>query len=408
MVPRLRGNWSPPGDKSMTHRALILSSIAEGRSHLYHALNAQDTLATASCLRSLGIKMEMGSQKIAVIGQGLCGLKEPSRILDCKNSGTSLRLLTGLLSAQKFESILTGDASLRKRPMGELVSVLTSWGASIQLSSRKTAPVKIKKPIQKPKLLKIKFSYSSAQYKSALLLAGLYLDRLPQITETFSSRDHTERLLKRMGIPPRADNLYIPGDLSSAAPILALATLLPGSNVKIQQVGLNPGRLGFVSILQKMGGHIEITKQEEDYEPWGDMVVQSARLKAIHVTPEMSMRAIDELPLVCLLATQAEGVTRVEGASSLRFKESNRLQLTYLTLKKIGAKIQVTPDGFRISGPTRLSGGKVSTQKDHRMAILFSVAQYVTSGDLKLEETRSIANSFPDFKKTLNRLCEKN
>ncbi|MBI3017062.1 MAG: 3-phosphoshikimate 1-carboxyvinyltransferase, partial [Deltaproteobacteria bacterium] len=326
LVPKLhkiQGDFEPPADKSISHRALILASLAEGRSHIKNFLRAEDCLATARALKMMGVEIIEDKEGLQVVGKGHWGLKKPSHVLDVANSGTTLRLLTGLLSAQKFSSVITGDRSLVRRPTGELLKLLRSMGAHLQADKDAYAPIHIYPAQESLKALFCEPSQASAQIKSALLLAGLYAEGVTEIQETIQTRDHTERLLRYMGAsistserrvqlrgaplqgsPLQARSIDIPGDLSSASFLIALAVMLPNSKLEIPSVGLNPTRMGFLEVMASMGASLHITNKNEDsYEPIGSLEISSSSLTSTKISGVLSVRTMDELPLVVLLAT---------------------------------------------------------------------------------------------------------
>ncbi len=416
-LPKLQGCFNPPADKSISHRALILASLAEGTSTLKNFLKSEDCLATARALKMMGVEIIEEGSELYVIGKGLWGLKKPSHVLDVANSGTTLRLLTGLLSAQKFSSVLTGDCSLVRRPSGELLKLLRSMGAHLQAKEDTYAPIHIYPPQEPLKGIFYEAIHPSAQLKSALLLAGLYAEGLTGIRETIPTRDHTERLLRYFGAslsaengriqlqgsgPLHAQSISIPGDLSSASFLIALATLLPHSSLKLSSVGINPTRMGFLDILTSMGASFRITKENDDtYEPRGSLEVSSSSLTATRVFGALSVRAIDELPVVALLATQAQGETRISDAKALRTKECDRIDATTQELRRMGAQIEEQEDGWAILGPTRLTGTFVKSYGDHRIAMTLILAGMIAEGETQIDSIECVSVSFPNFLQTL-------
>ncbi len=422
LIPKIRslkGRFVPPGDKSISHRALILSSIAEGKSELIHFLKAEDTVATARALKMMGVEITEGRNKLVVQGRGLLGLRKPSNVLDVTGSGTSLRLLTGLLVPQKFSSILTGDDTLVRRPMKELMNILRSMGANLEgHGDGETAPIYIYPVSQKLKGIICEPSVASAQLKSSVLLAGLYAEGATEIKEPIPTRNHTEILLSSMGAvienfegrmmlrPTKlvGQKITIPGDFSSAAFLLAAATLLPQSEIEVDEVGLNPTRTGFLDILKDMGVTLMVDPILNLNESRGRVFVKSSSLKAVTVSRELTVRSIDELPLVALLATQAEGKTQILNAHALRHKESNRIQALTSELSKMGAKICELEDGLSIDGPTPLIGTKVRSYGDHRIAMTLFLAGLIAEGDTEIDSMASISKSFPNFLPELQKL----
>ncbi|MPZ22805.1 MAG: 3-phosphoshikimate 1-carboxyvinyltransferase [Dehalococcoidia bacterium] len=414
-APRLRGAIVVPADKSISHRAVILGALASGESRVANFLGAADCLSTLRCIIALGVEVELDLDSLLrVRGRGLSWLREPSDVLDCGNSGTTMRLMSGLLSGRPFRSILTGDASLRSRPMMRVVEPLNSMGAEIHAHSTGTAPL----TVNGGNLHGISYAspIASAQVKSALLLAGLEAEGDTRIAEPQRSRDHTERMLSAMGaqviIGP--DNsvtitgsdspmleplsMTVARDISSAAPWMVAAACHKDADLTITGVGVNETRTGIIEILGAMGARVELMSQRgEGGEPVADIRVSSSSLQATDVGSSSIPRAIDELPLVALAATQAEGRTTVRGAAELRVKESDRLAGTAAILGAMGASIEVTNDGWVIDGPTPLSGASVTAGSDHRMAFLAAIAGLVATGETMVEGAETAAISYPGF-----------
>lgn len=418
----MRGQVRMPGDKSITHRALLLSSISEGTSRISGLLHADDCLATLRAVESLGIKVErVGATMVLVHGQGLNGLQEPGDLLDCSRSGTTMRLLAGLLAGQPFLSVLTGDVQLRRRPMARVVDPLRLMGATVLGRDGGRRPPLA---IQGGCLEGIEYAMpvASAQVKSALLLAGLYASSPTTLCEPGPARDHTERMLLAMGarlevanralrIEPgerlQAMDVTVPGDFSAAAFILAAATLVPGSDIVVEGVGVNPTRTGFLDVLQAMGA--DVTLQDERSvggEPVADLVVCTSDLRGVEVSGDLVVRAIDEFPILAVVATQAHGETIVRDAAELRVKETDRIASTVGELRRLGAEIEALPDGFVVRGPTRLQGGMAHSHGDHRLAMSLAVAGLVALGETTVENADCIGDSFPGFSATLAQLRE--
>lgn len=415
----LKGAVSPPGDKSISHRAIILGSIGRGKTQVSNFCSGEDTARTIGAFRSLGIKVAGGGSEYVVWGKGLNGLQEPRNIIDAGNSGTTTRLLTGLLGGQDFFSIITGDDSLRKRPMKRITDPLRAMGAKIDGREQGDfAPLAIRGGSLTP--LNYKTPVASAQIKSALLLAGLYADGVTEVTEPAPSRDHTERMLEAMGAVIRREgtavrvegaptlepfSLFVPGDLSSAAFFIVGATLLPGSQVVVRNVGTNPLRTGVLSILEKMGAHVEIVEpKEEAGEPLADLLVESSPLKAVEIKGDMIPRAIDEIPILAVAAAKAEGTTVIRDAKELRVKETDRIKAIVSGLRRFGVTVEEFDDGMAITGQQELRGATVSSYGDHRVAMAFIIAGLTASGETKVEDTASIATSFPEFMESLESL----
>ena len=419
-VSKLKGNVFIPGDKSISHRSLILGSIAQGETRIYNFLNSLDCLKTLECMQALGAEIELGKDNsVKIKGKGLYGLKEPKDILDVGNSGTTIRLLAGLLSGQDFYSVLNGDASVRKRPMKRVVEPLRLMGADIWgRKDGQFAPLSIKGSKLNP--FQYTLPVASAQVKSALLLAGLYAAGGTIIKEPLLTRDHTEKMLEiiRADIkisPPeikikggkelRGTDIFIPGDISSSAYFIAAASILRDSQIIIKQVGVNPTRTGIIEILKKMGTKIDIlNSQIKSNEPQADLMIEYSKLKGVEIKKENVPFLIDELPLIAVVATQAQGKTVVSGARELRVKETDRIKAIVSELKKMGADIEEREDGFAVNGPTRLQGAVCESYNDHRIAMSLAVAALLAEGKTVIKNSECIDISFPGFEKTLQNL----
>jgi len=419
-VKNLKGDISVPGDKSISHRSLILGSIAQGETRIYNFLDSLDCLRTLECMRALGVEIKKVSNNFLKIkGKGLYGLEEPKDVLEVGNSGTTIRLLAGLLSGQKFYSVLNGDDSIRKRPMKRVVQPLRLMGANIWgREDGELTPLSIKGNRIKP--LCYTLPVASAQVKSALLLAGLYTNGEIVIKEPLPTRDHTERMLKIMQAdikicPPKikirggrelkGTDIFVPGDISSAAYFIIAASMLKDSQVIIKQVGFNPTRIGIVKILNKMGAKIDILNHQiKSNEARVDLKIEYSELKGLEVTKENVPFLIDELPLIAVLATQAQGETVVSGAKELRVKESDRIKAIVSELKKMGTDIKEKDDGFIVRGPSKLHGAVCDSYNDHRIAMSLAVAALLAEGKTIIKNSECIDISFPGFKKTLQKL----
>jgi 3-phosphoshikimate 1-carboxyvinyltransferase len=419
-VNKLKGNISVPGDKSISHRSLILGPISQGETRIYNFLNSLDCLKTLECMQALGAEIELGKDNsVKIEGKGLYGLKEPKDILDVGNSGTTIRLLAGLLSGQDFYSVLNGDDSIRKRPMKRVVEPLRLMAADIWgRKDGQFAPLSIRGNKLNP--LHYTLLVASAQVKTALLLAGLYTNGETVVKEPLPTRDHTERMLEIMQAdlkisPPeikvmgrkelRGTDIFIPGDISSAAYFIAAAGMLRDSQIIIKQVGVNPTRIGVIEILKKMGTKIDILNyQIKSNEPRADLKIEYSELKGIEIKEEMVPLLIDELPLIAVVATQAHGKTLVSGARELRVKESDRIKAIVSELKKMGADIEEEEDGFTVNGPTRLQGAFCESYNDHRIAMSLAVAALLAEGKTIIKNSECIDISFPGFEKTLRKL----
>jgi len=419
-VNQLKGNIFVPGDKSISHRSLILGSIAQGETRVYNLLNSLDCLRTLDCMQALGVKIELDvDNSVNIKGKGLYGLQEPKDILDVGNSGTTVRLLTGLLSGQNFYSVLNGDNSIRKRPMKRVAQPLRLMGADIWgREDGHFAPLSIRGSKLNP--FQYTLPVASAQVKSALLLAGLYATGETVIREPLSTRDHTERMLEIMqadikisppeikikgGTELRSTDIFIPGDISSAAYFIAAASILRDSRIIIKQVGVNPTRTGIIEILKKMGTKIDILNyQIKSNEPRADLMIEYSKLKGVEIKKENVPFLIDELPLIAVVATQAQGKTVVSGARELRVKESDRIKAIVSELKKMGADIEEEEDGFTVNGPTRLQGAVCESYNDHRIAMSLAVAALLAEGKTVIKNSECIDISFPGFENTLQNL----
>lgn len=422
----LRGTISVPGDKSITHRAIILSALAEGDSLITGYCRGEDCLNTARAFRAMGVRIDEQPDRLRVYGKGLWGLSEPEQPIDCGNSGTGIRLLTGLLAGQDFFTVLTGDESVRRRPMGRVVKPLREMGASI--AGRKggeLAPLAVTG--SRLRGIAYRSPVASAQVKSSLLLAGLYAEGTTRITEPRPSRDHTERIFRYFGIPVTvegssvslpgrpigwggAKELAVPGDLSAAAFFLVGATIVPGSDVTITGVGVNPTRSGLLEILSEMGANIHVTNQREEAgEPVADLHVRAASLRGIRIGAERIPQTIDEFPILCVAAAVAEGDTIVTGATELRVKESDRIATMAAELKKMGVTTTETPDGLIIQGSRdrRFRGASCTSHGDHRVAMSLAIAGLIADAPSRIEETACIETSFPGFDDKVSELLTK-
>jgi 3-phosphoshikimate 1-carboxyvinyltransferase len=407
----LRGHIRVPGDKSISHRALLLGAIADGESRVRNFLPAADCLVTLRCLRALGVEIEeLDSTTLIVHGRGLRGLRPPDGPLNCESSGTTMRLLAGILAGQPFPATLTGSPQLLHRPMGRVVIPLRQMGAHIA-DTDGHAPLHI----QSGHLRGTDYTLpvASAQVKSAILLAGLYADGPTVVHEPGPARDHTERMLQAMGCELQIANhklqitscehlkaldLLVPGDVSSAAFLMVAAVLMPGSEVVIEGVGVNPTRTGLQDVLRRMGAEVTLTSERmASGEPVADLTVRSGTLRGVEVSGETVVRMIDEFPVLAVAATQARGTTLVRDAAELRVKESDRIATVVVELRRLGARIEERPDGFIIHGPTPLEGMVAQSHGDHRLAMALVMAGLLADGETIVRETNCIADSFPGF-----------
>lgn len=412
----LQGEITPPGDKSISHRALIFSSLAAGRSELSGLLESEDTLATLRACEQLGAVVTRSPGRIFITGTGGSFKPPTNGLLDMGNSGTAMRLLAGVLSGQDFDSTLSGDESLNSRPMRRIVVPLTMMGADITASEGGTAPLFIR-ACRGLQGIEYVSPVASAQIKSCVLLAGLFASGTTRVQEPHLSRDHTERMLPIFGVKLpapcsvtggsklKASQFAVPGDISSAVFTLAAAAMTPGSEVLVRQVGLNPTRTGFLRCLEAMGAQVTITNQSaQSTEPVGDIrLVFSDRLKAIDVPESLVPDMIDELPLLMALAVTASGVTRIRGAAELRVKESDRLAVMATGLSKLGVELREYPDGIDIRGG-KVNGGQVDSEGDHRCAMSFAVLGLIASNRVQIEDAEFIATSYPGFTRDMVQL----
>jgi len=418
----VRGEIAVPGDKSISHRSIMLGAIANGITTVRGFLRGEDNLSTMHAFRAMGVEIDDDGETIRIAGRGLHGLKEPGDVLDCGNSGTTIRLITGLLSGQSFFSVVTGDQYLRKRPMKRVVEPLSRMGARIAGRSGGTlAPLAINGGSLKG--IDYQSPVSSAQIKSSLMLAGLYADGETTVSEPSLSRDHSERMFQlfgaslvrndngvtvRGGAELTAQEVTVPGDISSAAFFIVAALITPHSELLIKNVGVNPSRTGVIDILQAMGGDIQLLdKRDVSGEPVADILVRSSRLKGIAIAGGVVPRAIDEFPAVCVAAARAEGVTTVRDAGELRVKETDRITAMAGNLRKLGVTVTECQDGMDITGSDRLLGGTVDSSGDHRIAMSMSVAALVASSAITVTDIACVATSFPNFFQLLEKVASK-
>jgi 3-phosphoshikimate 1-carboxyvinyltransferase len=408
----VRGEIVVPGDKSISHRSIMLGAIANGVTTVRGFLRGEDNMSTMHAFRAMGVDINDDGETIRITGRGLHGLQEPGDVLDCGNSGTTIRLITGLLSGQSFFSVVTGDQYLRKRPMKRVVEPLSLMGARIAGRKGGTlAPLAITGGGLKG--IEYQSPVSSAQIKSSLMLAGLYADGETTVIEPSLSRDHSERMFRyfgasltvnpngvtvRGGVELTAQEVTVPGDISSAAFFMVAALITPNSELLIKNVGVNPSRTGVIDILKAMGGDIQLVDEREvSGEPVADLLVRSSRLKGIDISGSVVPRAIDEFPAICIAAACAEGVTTVRDAKELRVKETDRITAMAVNLGKVGITVTECEDGMDITGSDRLQGGSVDSSGDHRIAMSMSVAALVAEGPITVTDIDCVATSFPTF-----------
>lgn len=408
----IRGTIEVPGDKSIAHRAIMVAALSKGDTVIHHFLRCNDTVSTIACFQKMGISIEdLGNNEILVHGKGLFGLSEPSSVLNVGNSGTTTRLLSGILSAQSFASELRGDDSLNKRPMDRIMKPLTLMGACIKskmnnnstpltIEGRSLSGIIYKSPV------------ASAQVKSSILLAGLYADGPTTVIEPFISRNHTERILNHFGakvetngnrvtVYPRpnltANDISIPGDLSSAAFLMTAALVLPDSELLLKHVGINETRLGYITAVQQMGGDIQLLNATDGIEPCADILVKSSELHGITIEKDQIPTAIDELPILTVLACFAEGQTVIKDAQELHFKETDRIDALVENLSRMGADIVGTEDGIIINGGNPLHGAIVGSRLDHRIAMSLAIAGVCAEGSTELIGSECVRVSYPNF-----------
>ena len=420
----LRGDVSLPGDKSIAHRSLMLNAMAKGTAHVTNFPKGADTLSTLRCLQTLGIQFDVqpgenDSLAIDVHGEGMDGFTEPSDVLDAGNSGTTMRLISGLLAGLPFHSVLTGDDSLRNRPMGRIVEPLSQMGAHISGRQQNNyAPLSIFGGTLKP--IDYVLPVASAQVKSAVLIAGLNTNGRTTIHSPSPSRDHTELMLAAMGVPivsengtkiqvdpkePRAVNVEIPGDISSAAPWIVAGLIHPNAQITVRNVGVNQPRTGILDVLQRMGGTIELlNKRMQGGEEVADITSQSSDLRGTEIAGDIISILADELPLLALAGTVATGKTIIRDAQELRVKESDRIKTTVTGLSNLGAKIEEHDDGMVVYGGHVPKGGSGTSSGDHRIAILLAIAGLTGSGDTSIDDEEAVSISYPSFWDDVDRL----
>ncbi len=408
----LNGELAIPGDKSISHRSIMFGAIAQGETIVTNFLLGEDCLSTIDCFKKMGVMIERQEEKVIIHGNGFEGLCEPSEVLDVGNSGTTIRLLLGILAGRPFHSVLIGDQSIGKRPMTRVTKPLQLFGAAI--NGRKHGeftPLSIMGGNLEG--IEYELPVASAQVKSSLLFAGLQASGTTTVIEPVKTRDHTERMIKQFGGEVEKNEttirikggqkltgtaIHVPGDISSAAFFLVAGAIVPGSEIKLTNVGLNPTRTGIIDIMKKMGAKITITQlTENEFEPSGDIVIQTSALKGTTIEGEIIPKLIDEIPILALLATQAEGVTVIKDAHELKVKETNRIDTVVAELTKLGANIEATEDGMIIYGKTDLTGGTVSSYGDHRIGMMLSVAAAICKEDVYLENEEAIYVSYPSF-----------
>ena len=416
----LKGEITVPGDKSISHRAVMFGSISNGLTEVTNFLQGADCLSTISCFQKLGIEIQNTGDRILVKGKGLHNLSAPATILDAGNSGTTTRLISGILCAQKFNSMLTGDASIQKRPMGRIIDPLSQMGAHIEsINGNNCAPLKITgSPL---KGIHYQSKVASAQVKSAILLAGLYAENETSVTEPTVSRNHTEIMLNYFGASVTAigktatiqpdpilsgQKVEVPGDISSAAFFIAAGLITPNSEILIRNVGINPTRDGILKVAKEMGGDITlINERGGNGEPTADILVRSSNLHGITISGDIIPTLIDEIPIIAVMATYATGITTICDAAELKVKESNRIDVMVNNLSSMGANITGTEDGMIIEGGRDLTGSVIDSHLDHRIAMSFAIAGINSFGTTSILGSECVNISYPTFYKDLKMLA---
>lgn len=417
----LKGEMTVPGDKSISHRAVMLGSIAKGDTEIHNFLQGADCLSTISCFQQMGVSIENKGEVVVVHGNGLHGLKKPGAVLNCGNSGTTARLISGILCAQNFDAALTGDESIQKRPMKRIIEPLSMMGASL-ISERDNgcAPLLIEgRPLHG---IDYKSQVASAQVKSAILLAGLYAEGTTRVAEPYVSRNHTERMLKLFGaevslgensaaIKPAPElygrQLTIPGDISSAAYFICAGLMAPGSEILIKNVGVNPTRDGLIRVCREMGADIQLLNLKgQEGEPTADILVRHGSLHGTRIGGAIISTLIDELPVIAAMACFAQGETIIQDAAELKVKESNRISVMTKNLQAMGADVTETEDGMIIRGGRPLKGTVIHSHKDHRIAMTFAIAGLCAEGTTKIIDSDCVNISYPGFYRDLAKLAQ--
>lgn len=418
-VSSLRGEVTVPGDKSISHRSVMFGSIAKGTTEIHNFLEGADCLSTISCFRNMGIEIENKNGIVTVHGNGLRGLKKPDCVLDCGNSGTTTRLISGILAPQVFDVTLTGDESIQKRPMKRIMEPLRMMGADIRsIHDNGCAPL----AISGTSLHGIHYhsKVASAQVKSALLLAGLYADGETTVTEPKLSRNHTELMLRFFGADVKTsgttatvcpaselygNKIHVPGDISSSVYFVAAGLIIPNSEVLIRNVGINPTRDGMIRVCRAMGADITLLNENHEYsEPTADILIRTSNLKGTVIEGDIIPTMIDELPTIALMACFAEGTTIIRDAAELKVKESNRIAIMVQNLTAMGADVEETEDGMIIHGGKPLHGATIETKKDHRIAMTFAIAALAADGETEILDANCVDISYPEFYRDLERL----
>lgn len=415
---RIRGEVTIPGDKSISHRAVMFGALSQGTTEVTNFLQGADCLSTIGCFKALGIDIENTPERILIHGKGLHGLSAPTRILDVGNSGTTTRLISGILAAQPFKTVLTGDASIQKRPMKRIMTPLGLMGADIKSQlDNGCAPLEI----NGKQLHGIHYDspVASAQVKSSILLAGLYADGVTSVTEPALSRNHSEIMLQYFGAKVNSENttatiwpepvlvgqkVNVPGDISSAAYFIAAALLVPDAELLIKNVGINPTRDGILRVALAMGADITLLNENHDGEPTADLLVRTSSLHGTTVDGDLIPTLIDEIPIICIMAACAEGTTVIKDAAELKVKESDRIQVMVDQLSAMGVDIIGTDDGMIIHGGKPLHGSEINTFLDHRIAMSFAIASLVAEGTTVINDSEVVNISYPTFYQDLEKI----
>lgn len=416
--PVLKGSIQVPGDKSISHRSIMFGSMASGKTTVEGFLLGADCLSTISCFQKLGVEITLEGDRVTILSQGAEGWKEPAAVLDTGNSGTTTRLMLGLLAGTTFHTVMAGDESIAKRPMKRIVDPLRLMGADIRgRQNGQYTPL----AIQGSQLSAINYTLpvASAQVKSAILLAALYAEGTTIIEEPVATRDHTEIMLKHFGVDLKrtgntirvrggqkltASHVKVPGDISSAAFMIGAALITEGSEIRLENVGINPTRTGILDVIEQMGADYEKVETDSEGERSANLVIRSSRLNGIEIGGALIPRLIDEIPIIALIATQCHGTTIIKDAEELRVKETDRISAVVDELAKMGADITATPDGMVINGPTPLKGAEMKTYGDHRLGMMAAIAALSADGPVAIDDPDCIAVSYPGFFEHLNRL----
>lgn len=410
----ITGIFTVPSDKSISHRTILLGSLAKGVSRVKNFLHSADCLSTIACMRALGVEITEGKDwDVIISGMGMRGLKEPSDVLNAGNSGTTIRLLSGILASREFFSVITGDDSLRSRPMKRIIEPLSLMGADIRGRNNNTSPpLAISGKVLHP--IRYRLPIASAQVKSAILLAALAVDGETVIEEPLKSRDHSERMLKAVGADIRREDggiilrggneispfdTTVPGDISSASFLITAALLIPKSKIRICNVGVNPTRMGFPEVVRRMGAKIKILNERENEigEPVADLEVEYGPLAGVEIEAEEIPALIDEIPLISILGAAAKGRTAVRGAGELRVKETDRIAAVAENIRRMGVEMESREDGFVIEGHQKFTGAVIDSMKDHRIAMTFAVAGLAAKGETEITDDKVVNVSFPGF-----------